>query len=192
MHHPSQHFISITMLPPPFFLSTSNFPFISFLHVIHPLFFTFLPPASSFFFTITFCLCQRRKRDDRRPQNQDLLTAAVRTHLSGTCTSVYARVSARMFTLTHTQTHRWRQLWVVVVSPRHQPILSATTLENTLHTLIYLFNFSDWWFFFPLFPFNFQANYFDILRVLFFLNILSNLSVKLIFKRLILKNLYTF
>lgn len=75
-------------------------------------------------------------------------------------------------------------------SPRHQPILSATTLENTQHTLIYLFNFSDWWFFlFPFSPFK-QITLTFYISVFFFFNILSNLSVKLIFKRLILKNLY--
>lgn len=158
------------------------------------LFFTFLPPASSFFFTITFCLCQQLKRDDRRPQNQDLLTAAVRTHQTHVhqCAQEWAHACLHSCRHKHTNTQVKTTVSHLVGSPRYQPILSATTLENTLHAMIYLFNFSGWWFFSPQnLPFNFQANYFGILHKCFF-NILSNLSVKLIFKRFNLKNLYTF
>lgn len=66
--------------------------------------------------------------------------------------SVRKSERTHVYTHAHTNTQVKTTVSHLVVRPlsRHQPILSATTLKNTLQTLIYLFNFSDWWFFFPL------------------------------------------
>lgn len=58
--------------------------------------------------------------------------------------SVRKSERTHVYTHTHTNTQVKTTVSHLVVSPRHQPILSAATLENTQHTLIYLFNFSDW------------------------------------------------
>lgn len=72
--------LSCILLQPlhPHFHPTLDFPILS-----------ICPPFS----ILTFCLCQELKGEDRWPQDQDLLTDAVRTHLSNTQTS--ARTSER-------------------------------------------------------------------------------------------------
>lgn len=92
--------------------------------------------------TVTSCLRQQPHVDGRRPQNQELLTAAVRAHLSVACASVYARVSARMFTPQHNTTaQRWRLPWVISRVSRGVRQLSLQPGQRK-HVDIYLFHSS--------------------------------------------------
>lgn len=162
------------MLPPPFFLSGSNFPFISFLQVIHLLsdvLLHFPSPCLLLLFHNNFLLLSTAEgRRQTTPESRLTDSCCQNASIRHMYISVRKSEHTHVYTHAHTNTQVKTTVSHLVGSPRYQPTLSATTLENTLHTMIYLFNFSDWWFFFPLKTClsTFKQITFDILHKCFF------------------------